>query len=95
MHFHSIPHKHVRVQQKDHNLKNEKFTYNFSLPKTSNNTLRKSAVSLCCVDFVSTSIDLMWKQVYCKHWCDWTHFVTIYIRYGHKQEDINFFSYNG
>lgn len=62
MHFHSIPHKHVRVQQKDHNLKNEKFTYNFSLPKTSNNTLRKSAVSFCCVHFVSTSIDLMWSK---------------------------------
>ena len=44
---------------KDYHLKNEKFTYNFSLPKTSNNTLRKSAVSFCCVHFVSTSIDLM------------------------------------
>ena len=52
----------VHVQQKDYNINDEKFTYNFSLPKTSNNTLRKSAVSFCCVHFVSTSIDLMWKQ---------------------------------
>lgn len=31
--FHSIKHIHVHAQHEDHNINNEKFTYNFSLPK--------------------------------------------------------------